>query len=132
MKNEAKHKQLTKEVIMEVENLQKQLCEQQKEFREMSNLQKLELGYLISQVNRKPNLSISRNLSNIDIPPILSHTKPIQPTHHPAILKACQMMYGKPLNLLSPEEVQQFEDYKQWKINNGMPIEIDPIYRSRT
>ena len=69
MKNEAEHKQLTKEVIMEVENLQKQLCEQQKEFREMSNLQKLELVYLISQVNRKPNLSISRNQSNIDIIP---------------------------------------------------------------
>ena len=130
--NETKHKQLTEEVIRKVENLQKELHEQQKEFDEMSNLQKFKIGYLISQVNRKPNLSISRNLSNIDIHPILSHTQPIQPSHHPAVLKACQMMYGKPLSLLSPEEVQQFEDYKQWKINNGMPIEVDPIYSSRT
>ena len=83
----------------------------------------------------KPKLSIVKTLTQ-NIPPTAIHQLSIppvtKPSYHPAIIKACQMTFGKPPDLLSPDETLKFEQYKAWKIKNGMPIENDPIYKSRT
>ena len=89
------------------------------------------LKKMISQVKPLPYLSISRNISKINIHPTENLHKPVKTMYHPAVVKACQMMLVKPPDLLNEDEALKFEQYKAWKVKNGMPIENDPMYKSR-
>ena len=85
------------------------------------------------------------NLSSINIPSVpqlsrLSVSKPTiieilpdlpKPELHPHIVEACKAIYGKPPDQLTEEECEHFRGYRQWKINNGVPIEEDFLYKPR-
>ena len=75
--------------------------------------------------------------ANVDIPPKhqnLSFTdvKTVsvlpKPSYHPAIIKACISMFDKKPDKLEPEEVNKFNHYRNYKLQNGEPIEEDIIY----
>ena len=51
-----------------------------------------------------------------------------KPSYHPAIIKACISMFNKKPDKLEPDEVQKFNHYRNYKIQNGEPIEEDIIY----
>ena len=53
---------------------------------------------------------------------------PPKPIHHPNIIEACRMLYDKHPDKLSSEEREHFSGYRQYKINNGEPIEEDSAY----
>ena len=53
---------------------------------------------------------------------------PPKPLHHPNIIEACRLLYGKHPDKLSSEEREHFSGYRQYKINNGEPIEEDFVY----
>jgi hypothetical protein len=53
---------------------------------------------------------------------------PPGPQHHPNIVEACKMLYGKHPDQLSSEERNHFSGYRQWKMDNGEPIEEDFVY----
>ena len=84
-------------------------------------------------VKKTSQVSISSVLKTVD----LSCSKPTitcilpaicQPQFHPNIVEACKMIYGKLPNELTDEENEHFNGYKQWKIDNGEPIEEDFVY----
>ena len=89
---------------------------------------------------RKSNLSVSTS-TLIDIPPVDPPQPPnlsiqIQPAvsipprtvFHPAIINACQEMFGKTPNQLNHEEISEFKYYQEFKLSNGDPIEEDVAY----
>ena len=53
---------------------------------------------------------------------------PPKPLHHPNIIEACRLLYGKHPDKLSSEEREHFSCFRQYKINNGEPIEEDFVY----
>ena len=66
-----------------------------------------------------PKLSIETQ-SSLSIPPAT--------IHHPAIINACFAILGKHPSQLSPAEVIQFQQYKQFKADIGDPIEENVVY----
>ena len=75
--------------------------------------------YFPSKCPEKPKLSFKRN------DPISISPKPI---YHPAIIKACQAICSKHPDHLSPEETLKFNHYRNWKLQNGEPLEEDIVY----
>ena len=91
----------------------------------------------------KPKLSM-KNLESIDISPeesphlpkpklsiVTQPTFSIQPRiiYHPAVVNACFAILGKHPSTLTPAEVGQFEEYKQFKAFNNDPIEDNVVYQ---
>ena len=76
----------------------------------------------ISGVLKTVNLSFSKPTLTCMLPAIC------QPQFHPNIIEACKLIYGKLPNELTDEENEHFNGYKQWKIENGEPIEEDFVY----
>ena len=85
---------------------------------------------------------VKENVSNVNVmpwkkslclsvsPPTLCSIQPSlpKPHHHPNIIEACRLLYGKHPDELSCEEREHFSGYRQYKINNGEPIEEDFVY----
>ena len=95
----------------------------------------------INPVERKPNLMIEHaSHVNIQPQPKVQHLtfsrptlcsilpSPSGPQHHPNIVEACRMLYGKHPDHLSLEEREHFSGYRQCKTDNGEPIEEDFVY----
>ena len=81
----------------------------------------------VSNVNVMPGMK-SQHLS-FSRPTICSiEPSPPKPIPHPNIVEACRMLYGKHPEKLSSEEREHFSGYRQYKINNGEPIEEDSAY----
>ena len=90
----------------------------------------------IYPVQKIPNL-VMENTSDVNIQQKSQHLTisqptfcsfpplPPQPKHHPNIVEACRLMYGKHPDKLSLEERNHFRGYRQWKEENGEPIEDD-------
>ena len=91
----------------------------------------------------KPTLSMKK-IESIDISPEESphlHKPKLsivsQPTlyippriiYHPAVVNACFAILGKHPSTLTPAEVGQFEEYKQFKAFNNDPIEKNVVYQ---
>ena len=54
---------------------------------------------------------------------------PPRPVYHPAILNACNAMFGKHPSHMTQEEVDKFKLYQQLKIRDGDSIEEDIVYQ---
>ena len=81
----------------------------------------------VSSVNVLP-CKKSQHLS-FSIPMICSiNPSPSKRIHHPNIIETCRMLYDKHPDKLSHEEREHFSSYRQYKINNGQPIEEDSAY----
>ena len=68
----------------------------------------------------------------IDIPPDPSFSQQatiLKPRYHPHIVEACRLMYSKKPDELSLKESDHFQGYRQYKIDNGLPIEEDFVYK---
>ena len=91
----------------------------------------------INPVKRKTKLIENASHVNIQPQPKSQHLtfslptlcsilpSPPGPQHHPNIVEACQMLYRKHPDQLSSEERDNFSGYRQWKMDNGEPIEED-------
>ena len=86
----------------------------------------------------KPNLSCM-TVAQIDIPPEPPTSRELsiakQPTvsipprsvYHPAVLNACNAMFGKHPSNLTPQEINKFKLYQRLKISIGDSIEEDIV-----
>ena len=73
----------------------------------------------VSYIPPAPILNLTKNLP-ISIPP--------RRIFHPAVINACQSMFKKHPSQLSPEEVEKFNKYKQYKLQVGDPVEQNVVY----
>ena len=48
---------------------------------------------------------------------------------HPAVLNACYAWFNKPPDQLTPEEVQKYEQFRQFSIQSGDPIETSILFK---
>ena len=86
------------------------------------------------------NLALQK-ISSLDIPP-QNFTRPSKLTaetvaavsiapklvYHPSVINACYSIIGKHPSQMTPEEVKQFDMFKQFKARNGESIENDVVF----
>ena len=103
----------------------------------------------LSPIDIKPviterKLSTKKTIS-IDIPPKkksenLNFTQPTvcsfpsilpEPSFHPNIVEASKLIYRKHPIDLTQEERKHFLGYQEYKIRNGLSIELDSVYKPR-
>ena len=73
----------------------------------------------LSYLPPAPNLSITKN-------PAISI--PAKRIYHPAIINACQALLRKHPSQLTQEEVAKFNEYKNYKLQQGDPLEDSIVY----
>ena len=89
---------------------------------------------LLQPINIAPKIKVLSffQSANVDIPPKHQNlsftdvkTVSVLPksSYHPAIIKACISMFDKKPDKLEPEEVKKFNHYRNYKLQNGEPIE---------
>ena len=91
----------------------------------------------ISILPSQPNLSQTK-VTCFSVPPKLENvlcmsktsTTSIAPKliYHPNIHNVCLSMFEKTPYSLSPEEITKFKVYRNWKVENGEPIEDDIMW----
>ena len=80
----------------------------------------------ISVSPRSPQLGISKTtVKNIS-------PAPPKPEYHPYVIEAIKLMYAKAPDELSSDELEQFEEYYNWKKSKGETIEEDFVYKPRS
>jgi hypothetical protein len=84
---------------------------------------KLSFSYLCF-IDIQPDPLFSQQVTNCDF-----STPILKQRHHPHIVEACRLMYSKKPDELSPEESEHFQGYRQYKIDNGLAIEEDFVYK---
>ena len=80
----------------------------------------------ISVSPRSPQLGFAKT-TVINISPA-----PPKPEYHPYVIEAIKLMYAKAPDELSSDELEQFEQYYNWKKSKGEPIEEDFVYKPRS
>ena len=72
--------------------------------------------------------SSKARLSNLSIQPVQNTTIPPKTVYHPAIIRASLSMFKKKPDSLTAEEVNKFNLFLKWKLDNGEPVEEDILY----
>ena len=67
-------------------------------------------------------------LSNLSIQSVQNTSIPPKAVFHPAIIRASLSMFKKKPDSLTLEEVDKFNMFIKWKLQNGEPIEVDILY----
>ena len=80
------------------------------------------------EISIQPSISIKPKTPKLSTCPVKSISIPGRRIFNPAILQACQSMFGKHPDLLDQNKIMKFNHYIQYKIEEGDPIESSIIY----
>ena len=95
----------------------------------------------MSVLQSEPNFVVNM-LPSVDVPPTIVRKKepsltlqriqgvsiPPREVYHPAIHNACQAMFEKHIDDLTPEDTHKFNFYRRHKTEIGEPLETEMIY----